>query len=82
MLADFDKDGKLDAILVGGTSQGTAAAAYLPGKGDGTFRQPQTYTIDYASRFYLPAEVVGDLTATATPMSLPRTDWPQRCPCC
>ncbi|MBA3913433.1 MAG: VCBS repeat-containing protein [Acidobacteriales bacterium] len=57
LLADFDSDGKLDAMLIEGTDAATASAALLPGKGDGTFRQAQLYTLDSAPL----AEAIGDL---------------------
>jgi hypothetical protein len=47
LVGDFDNDGKLDAVVVAGSSSYNVTAAFLPGKGDGTFRQAQMYTIDY-----------------------------------
>ncbi|MBA3913714.1 MAG: VCBS repeat-containing protein [Acidobacteriales bacterium] len=59
MLADFDADGKLDVVLVAGSSPGNASAVLLPGKGDGTFRQAQIYTVDNTPT----AEAIGDFNA-------------------
>ncbi|MBA3914184.1 MAG: VCBS repeat-containing protein [Acidobacteriales bacterium] len=57
-LADFDKDGKLDVMMSAGVGV-TATSLYLPGKGDGSFRTAQSYTIDYGP----PKQVVGDFNS-------------------
>jgi hypothetical protein len=59
LLADFDGDGKLDALLAEGTKAANGMAALLPGKGDGTFRQAQLYTLDDAGM----AEAIGDFNS-------------------
>jgi hypothetical protein len=59
MLGDFDADGKLDVMAAGGSTNLTGDAEFLPGKGDGTFRQAQLYTVDYTAT----AEAIGDFNS-------------------
>ena len=59
ILADFDKDGKLDLAYFGTTS----AISVMLGNGDGTFRSPANYSLGTSSTCYLRA---GDFNGDGT----------------
>ena len=59
-IADFNRDGKLDTVVVNNQAGNTGEASVLLGNGDGTFKTPVNYTTSLSSSSVAVADLNGD----------------------
>src|SRR5215217_1504053 len=60
VLADFNRDGKVDMAVARGIDIGQAAVTVFPGNGDGTFGTPTHYTVGDAPQSIATGDMNGD----------------------